>query len=260
MGVEAKKLYDDAQRLLKEIIAKKELQLRAILGLYPAASVGDDIELYADDSRAKRVASLHTLRQQAQKEVEDPHLALSDFIAPKDTGVADYLGMFVCSAGFGMDALAERYKAASDDYSHIMVEALADRLAEALAEVLHQRVRKQMWGYAPDETLGTDDLLKVKYQGIRPAPGYPSQPDHTEKQIMWDVMDVEKRTGVELTESGAMLPAASVSGLYFGGKCAKYFSVGKICEDQVKDYASRKAMPLADCERWLAPMLNYEPL
>ena len=233
VGAEAKKLYEAAQKMLGEIIAGKELRLRAVVGLFNAAADGDDIRVYADDSRTRVQATLHTLRQQAQKEQDEAYLALSDFVAPRDSGVDDFVGMFACSAGFGMEELAARHKAAGDDYSYIMAEAIADRLAEALAEVLHQRVRKDLWGYAPDEQLNIDDLLKVKYQGIRPAPGYPSQPDHTEKTAMWELLAASERVGVELTESLAMLPAASVSGLYFGGRCAQYFSVGKIGEDQV---------------------------
>merc|ERR1712060_399152 len=197
--------------------------------------------------------------QQAEKDTDEPtYSALSDFVAPRDSGINDYVGGFVASAGFGMDELVEEFKKQSDDYSHIMAEALADRLAEAFAEVLHQMVRKDLWGYAPNEQLDTDALLKVSYQGIRPAPGYPSQPDHTEKSTMWELMQVEQNIGVKLTESLAMLPAASVSGLYFGGKCAEYFNVGKISKDQVKDYAARKKQPVDVVEKWLGPVLAYE--
>ena len=186
-------------------------------------------------------------------------MALSDFIAPKDSGVKDYLGMFVCSAGFGLDELTADFKAANDDYSYIMAEALADRLAEAFAELLHERVRKDDWGYAKDESFNCEDLLKVKYQGIRPAPGYPSQPDHTEKATMWDLMKVKEEIGVELTETFAMLPSASVSGLYFAGACSEYFNVGKLTSDQVEEYAGRKKMELSEVQRWLGPNLSYEP-
>lgn len=260
VGEEAKKLFDEANEMLREIVAQKRLQVRGIVGLYPANSVGDDIEIYEDESRDPPLCTLRTLRQQAEKEQGDePYLALSDFVAPRGAGVADYVGMFVVSAGFGLEKVVEEHKAANDDYSYIMAEALADRLAEAAAEVLHRRVRTEFWGYAKEEGLSVDDLLKVKYQGIRPAPGYPSQPDHTEKGIMWDLMKVAETTGITLTESMAMLPAASVSGLYFAAPKSSYFAVGKINQDQVKDYAARKGCDVADVEKWLGPMLNYEP-
>ena len=221
--------------------------------------MGDDIVVYTDESRSTPSHTFHTLRQQAEKDTDEPYMALSDFIAPKDSGVKDYLGMFCVSAGFGLDELTAEFKAAGDDYSYIMAEALADRLAEAFAELLHQQVRKEHWGYAPDEKLGSEDLLKVQYKGIRPACGYPSQPDHTEKATMWDLMKVKEEIGVELTESFAMLPAASVSGLYFAGDCSQYFNVGKLAPDQVKEYAERKKMELSVVQRWLGPNLNYEP-
>ena len=259
VGEEAKKLWDEGMSMLMDIVKRNRLQVKGILGLYAANSVGDDIELYTDDSRSTPLATLHTLRQQAEKESDDPYMALSDFVAPREVGVADYVGMFVVSAGFGLDEMVAEYKAANDDYSYIMAEALADRLAEAAAEVLHLEVRREHWGYSKDEDLNVDDLLKVKYQGIRPAPGYPSQPDHTEKKMMWDLMGVEEATGISLTESMAMLPAASVSGLYFAGKKSSYFAVGKITQDQVNDYAGRKEMGVEECQKWLSPMLNYEP-
>jgi len=259
VGAEAKKLHDEAQKMLGNICKDKRLTLKAIAGFYPANSVGDDIEVYSDDTRCSTQAKLHTLRQQAEKDVEEPYLALSDFVAPMGSGVKDYIGMFVCSAGFGLDELTAEFKSANDDYSYIMAEALADRLAEALAEVLHQRVRKDLWGYAKHEDLGAAELLKVKYQGIRPAPGYPSQPDHTEKLTMWELMGVKEEIGVTLTESLAMLPAASVSGLYFAGQASSYFSVGKISNDQVQNYAGRKGMEVSQCEKWLGPTLAYEP-
>jgi len=198
------------------------------------------------------------LRQQAEKDSDDPYACMSDFIAPKETGVKDYLGQFVASAGFGLDKMTTQFKADSDDYSYIMAEALADRLAEAFAEVLHEMVRKEDWGYSNEENLSTEDLLKVKYQGIRPAPGYPSQPDHTEKQTMWDMMNVEEEIGVELTENLAMLPAASVSGLYFAGACSNYFAVGKITKEQVEEYSERKGFKVPETERWLNTMLSYD--
>ena len=259
VGEEAKKLFDDAQKMLAQFKEKKSLKLVAILGIYPANSEGDDILVYKDDERTEVSHTFYTLRQQAEKESEDPYMALSDFIAPASSGVKDYLGMFACSSGFGLEDVIEECRANHDDYGIIMAEALADRLAESIAEILHQRVRKDLWGYASDESLSLDDLLKVKYHGIRPAPGYPSQPDHTEKLAMWDIMQVEAKTNVKLTESLAMLPAASVSGLYFGGKGSQYFSVGKICKDQLSDYAVRKKMDIKECEKWLSHSLNYEP-
>ena len=259
VGEEAKKLFDDAQKMLAQFKEKKSLKLVAILGIYPANSEGDDILVYKDDERTEVSHTFYTLRQQAEKESDDPYMALSDFIAPASSGVKDYLGMFACSSGFGLEDVIEECRANHDDYGIIMAEALADRLAESIAEILHQRVRKDLWGYASDESLSLDDLLKVKYNGIRPAPGYPSQPDHTEKLAMWDIMQVEAKTNVKLTESLAMLPAASVSGLYFGGKGSQYFSVGKICKDQLSDYAVRKKMDIKECEKWLSHSLNYEP-
>ena len=259
VGAEAKKLFEEAQRMLKSIKDNKRLKLNGIIGFYPANSVGDDIEVYADESRTTKTHTFHTLRQQAEKDVDEPYMALSDFIAPKDSGVKDYLGMFVATSGIGLDELTAEFKAANDDYSYIMAEAIADRLAEAFAELMHEKVRKEHWGYAKDETFNCEDLLKVKYQGIRPAPGYPSQPDHTEKATMWDLMKVHEEIGVELTESFAMLPAASVSGLYFAGKCSQYFNVGKITNDQVKEYADRKGQDFKVAEKWLSPVLSYEP-
>ena len=259
VGAEAKKLYEEAKAMLNMIMEKKRLKLNGLIGFYPANSVGDDIEVYTDETRGTKSHTFHTLRQQAEKDVEEPYMALSDFIAPKASGVKDYLGMFVATAGIGLDELTAEYKAANDDYSYIMAEALADRLAEALAELMHEQVRKDHWGYAKDEKFNCDDLLKVKYQGIRPAPGYPSQPDHTEKGTMWELMNVEKEIGVELTESFAMLPSASVSGLYFAGKSSQYFNVGKVTSDQVKEYADRKGQDFKTAEKWLSPILSYEP-
>eukprot|EP00899_Mesostigma_viride_P007111 jgi/Mesvir1/16400/Mv18138-RA.1 len=261
VGAEAKRLFDEANAMLRQWVDKKSVDLRGVVGFYAANAVGDDIELYTDDTRAHVLATLHTLRQQAEMEDDKPHLAMADFVAPKGSGVADYVGMFAVSAGFGLEKITEGYKEANDDYNYILAEALADRLAEAFAELLHLQVRRDadLWGYAPDESLGADDLLKVKYRGIRPAPGYPSQPDHTEKSLMWQLMQVTEKTGIQLTENLAMLPAASVSGLYFAGKCSEYFAVGKIERDQVVDYAARKGMPLEEAERWLGPMLCYAP-
>ncbi|KAK9815486.1 hypothetical protein WJX72_004510 [[Myrmecia] bisecta] len=259
VGSEAKKLFAEAQVMLKDFVKNKSITLRGIVGIYPANSVGDDIEIYTDETRSQVQAKFHGLRQQAEKDSPDePYLCLSDFIAPKASGVADYLGLF-SNASFGLEPIVEKFKQQGDDYSYIMAEAIADRLAEAFAEKLHQILRKEVWGYAPDERLDADDMLKVKYQGIRPAPGYPSQPDHTEKRTMWDLMKIQEAIGMELTESMAMLPAAAVSGLYFANKCSQYFAVGKITADQVASYAQRKAAPLEEVQRWLGPMLNYEP-
>lgn len=263
--------------VLQEIVASKSLRLCGMVGIYPANSVGDDIQVYEhDDARDAPLATFHGLRQQADKDGDDPFMCISDFVAPKETGLRDYLGMFA-NAAFGAEALVARYKEAGDDYNHIMVDAIADRLAEvwvpvpriiitgitirtqAFAEKLHELLRKELWGYAPDEQLSTDDLLKVRYRGIRPAPGYPSQPDHTEKRTMWELMGVKEATGMDLTESMAMLPAAAVSGLYFAGACSSYFAVGKITQDQVVDYARRKRISVEEAQKWLAPMLNYEP-
>eukprot|EP00887_Chlorella_sp_A99_P006796 scaffold2.g6796.t1 len=245
-------------KIFNDIIAHKKLRLVGIVGVFPANAVGDDIEVYADESRAAVAARFFGLRQQAEKDGAEPYYCLSDFIAPREGGVVDYLGMFA-NAAMGVERMTEAYKAAGDDYSYIMAEALADRLAEAFAEKLHELVRREVWGYAADEGLSVDDMLKVKYRGIRPAAGYPSQPDHTEKETMWRLMDVEGKVGMRLTESMAMLPAASVSGLYFASPAAQYFAVGKITQEQAADYAVRKKMPVPEVERWLRTMLNYEP-
>lgn len=260
VGVEAKKLFEEAQVMLRDFMVNKRVRLNGIVGLLPANGIGDDVEVYADDEDRSTVrAKFYGLRQQAEKDGDEPYMCVSDFVAPKESGLKDYIGMFACSAGHGLEEVVEGFKQAGDDYSYIMAEALADRLAEAFAEKLHELVRKEVWGYAPDENLSVDDMLKVKYQGIRPAPGYPSQPDHMEKLTMWELLGIEGETGITLTESLAMVPAASVSGLYFGGKCSSYFAVGKITHEQVEEYAMRKKMDLKVCERWLGTMLNYEP-
>lgn len=258
VGVEAKKLFDEATEMLNDFVKNKKLSLKGIVGLYPANAVGEDVEVYTDETRSEVLCKYYGLRQQAETDDQQVYLSMTDFIAPAESGEKDYIGAFA-NACFGLEAITEDFKAKGDDYSYIMAEAIADRLAEAFAEVLHLHVRKDLWGYAPDENLSPDDLLKVKYQGIRPAPGYPSQPDHTEKETMWKMLQVQEKVGMTLTESMAMLPAAAVSGLYFGGKCSQYFAVGKITSEQVRDYAARKGMEINDAERWLAPMLNYEP-
>merc|ERR1711916_85515 len=221
-------------------------------------AVGDDIEVYANEDRKESIGTFFGLRQQAQKESTEPYYCLSDFVASKESGIPDYIGAFACSAGFGVDELCAEYAKDSDDYKSIMAKALADRLAEAFAEMLHQRVRKEIWGYSPDEQLTPTECIAVKYQGIRPAPGYPTQPDHTEKTTMWNLMKIKDETGIELTESLAMLPAASVSGLYFASPQAKYFSLGKVTEDQIKDYAGRKKSGQEEVERWLGSSLSWK--
>jgi 5-methyltetrahydrofolate--homocysteine methyltransferase len=259
VGAEARKLFDDANEMLDRMVRDELLTARGVVGLWPANSVGDDVELYADDAREDVLAVLHTLRQQAKKTPGRPNRALADFVAPKETGIHDYVGAFAVTAGHGVDALASAFDRDHDDYNKIMVKALADRLAEALAEMLHRRVRTDLWGYAPDEALENEELIRERYRGIRPAPGYPACPDHTEKATMWDLLDAEEATGIELTESLAMYPAASVCGLYFAHPDAAYFNVGKIARDQMCDYAERKGMPVGDLERWLSTRLNYEP-
>jgi 5-methyltetrahydrofolate--homocysteine methyltransferase len=245
--------------MLKRIIAEKWFTARATIGFWPANAVGDDIVLYADEGRTRDIATLHTLRQQLDKREGRFNAALSDFIAPVTSGVPDYIGGFVVTAGIGEDVVADRFKLANDDYSSILCKALADRLAEAFAERMHARVRREFWGYAPDEALTPDQLILERYQGIRPAPGYPAQPDHTEKAALFSLLDAERNSGVILTESFAMWPGSSVSGLYFGHPDSFYFGVGKIERDQVEDYAQRKGWSVAECERWLAPVLNYIP-
>lgn len=259
VGGEARRVFDDAQRLLSTIIAEGTLKAHGIVGFYPANAVGDDIEVYSDESRSQVVARLHGLRQQAAKESHTPFCCISDFIAPKETGIKDYIGMFAVSAGFGTEKLCNQFQADYDDYNIILVKAIADRLAEAFAEELHERVRKDLWGYASDEYLEANDLHRVKYQGIRPAPGYPSQPDHQEKIAMWNLMNAEELTGIGLTEALAMTPAASVSGLYFANPKSFYFGVGKIEKDQVLDYAQRRGKDLVEVEKWLNPCLAYDP-
>jgi 5-methyltetrahydrofolate--homocysteine methyltransferase len=258
-GTEAKKLFEDANKLLDEIIKNKSLTASGVFGLFPANSIGhDDIEVYSDDTRKGVKRVLHTIRTQTQKSDGLPNLALADFIAPKESGKKDYIGAFAVTTGIGIEKLIEKFEKGHDDYNSIMTKALADRLAEAFAEHLHELVRRKYWGYSPEEKLTNEELVKEKYQGIRPAPGYPAQPDHTEKPIIFSLLDAEKNTGIKLTESFAMYPAASVSGLYFAHQNSKYFTVGKIGKDQVMDYHKRKGISLEEAERWLSPILNYE--
>jgi len=257
-GAEARRLFDDAQRLLDRIVREKLLTARAAYGLFPASTVGDDVELYTDESRTGLLATLHTLRQQNEKPEGQPNQALADFVAPRETGIADYVGAFAVTAGIGIESLVEEFEKDHDDYSAIMTKALADRLAEALAEALHKRAREE-WGYGRGESLSNEDLIRERYRGIRPAPGYPACPDHSEKRVLFDLLQAERRAGIRLTETFAMMPAASVSGFYFSHPEARYFTVGRLDRDQVLDYARRKGLPLADVERWLSPNLNYEP-
>ena len=257
-GQESKKLFQDANKLLDEIVSKNLFTAHGVAGIFPANSAGDDIEIYSDETRIGVKTVLHTLRSQADKSDNVPNLALADFVAPKDSGKLDYVGAFAVTTGHGVDELVKKYETDHDDYNAIMVKALADRLAEAFAELLHELVRQNYWGYSHDEKLSQEDLIKESYTGIRPAPGYPAQPDHTEKLVIFDLLEAEKNTLIKLTESLAMYPAASVSGLYFAHREAKYFNVGKIGKDQVLDYHKRKGMSLEEVERWLSPILNYD--
>jgi 5-methyltetrahydrofolate--homocysteine methyltransferase len=256
-GEQARQLFTEANALLDMLIEKKLLTARGVYGLFPASAVCDDVELYTDGARKKVLDRFHFLRQQANKEGSEPCRSLADFIAPKATGLQDHIGAFAVTTGIGLKALTDRYRAENDDYNAIMAEALADRLAEAFAECLHKRVRDE-WGYGRAEGLSPAELIQEKYRGIRPAPGYPACPDHTEKGIIWRLLDVEATTGIRITESFAMWPGSSVSGLYFAHPESRYFSLGKIDREQVADYAARKAMSVAEAERWLGPNLNYE--
>jgi 5-methyltetrahydrofolate--homocysteine methyltransferase len=256
-GEQARQLFTDANALLDTIIEKKLLTARGVYGLFPASAMCDDVELYADSARSKVLDRFHFLRQQANKEGSEPCRSLADFIAPKATGLQDHIGAFAVTTGIGLKVLTDRYRAENDDYNAIMAEALADRLAEAFAECLHKRVRDE-WGYGRGEGLSPAELIQEKYRGIRPAPGYPACPDHTEKGTIWRLLDVEGKTGIRITESFAMWPGSSVSGLYLAHPESRYFSLGKIDREQVADYAERKGMSLTETERWLSPNLNYE--
>jgi len=259
-GEAARPLFDDAQAMLKQLIEEKWLTANAVVGLWPANSVGDDIELYADEARHSPFATVHTLRQQMARDSGGrANIALADYIAPKETGLADYIGGFAVTTGIGEEDVVRRFERANDDYSKILIKALADRLAEAFAEIMHKKVRRELWGYAPDETLTNEQLIAEDYAGIRPAPGYPAQPDHTEKRTLFSLLDAEKEIGVKLTESCAMWPGAAVSGFYFAHPEARYFGVGKIGRDQVVDYAARKGWTVEETERWLGPILSYDP-
>ena len=277
VGEEAKKLFNDAQALLKDIVKNKSLKARAVFGLFPANTVGDDIEVYAvkdkvhqwtcdkhgKHSKTLQVgnpgsvqARLHMLRSQRQmEEAGSPNPALSDFVAPKESGKVDYMGAFCVTTGIGLEELAKKFELDQDDYNHIMVKSLADRLAEAFAECLHEKVRKEYWGYVPTETLSREEMIREKYQGIRPAPGYAACPDHLEKKTLFKMLDIEKNIGVSLTHSMAMVPPSSVSGWYFAHPEARYFNVGKIGRDQLEDYAHRKDVSLTEMEKWLSANL-----
>lgn len=254
----AQELFDDAQRLLEQLVSQRRLIARAVYGFFPANSVDDDIELYMDDSRSQVLATFYTLRQQLHKAEGQHNLALADFIAPESTGLQDYLGAFAVTTGHGLDALCKGYEVAHDDYMSILAKALADRLAEAFAECLHRRVRAE-WGYGVGEQLSNEDLVRERYRGIRPAPGYPACPDHSEKRTLFDLLQAERNAGIRLTENCVMIPASSVSGLYFSHAESTYFAVGKVGRDQVLDYARRKRMDVRTVEEWLAPILNYDP-
>ncbi len=257
-GNEATRIYKDANSLLDKIIHEKLLAANGIVGLFPANSFDDDIEIYSDENHSGILAILHTLRQQIIKSKEIPNIALADYIAPKNSGVKDYIGMFAVTTGLGIEAIIEKFTKEHDDYNIIMTKAVADRLAEAFAEYLHEKVRKEIWGYSSGEKFSNEDLIHEKYTGIRPAPGYSAQPDHSEKLTIWKLLDVKNKTGISLTESLAMYPAASVCGLYFAHPEAKYFSVGKVSRDQVDDYRKRKGISLKEAEKWLRPILNYD--
>ncbi|MES9876959.1 MAG: methionine synthase [Candidatus Sedimenticola sp. PURPLELP] len=258
-GIEARKLFDDAQAMLQQIFDEKWLQAKAVVGLFPANSVGDDIEVYKDDERGEVLTTFHNLRKQGKQPAGRANDCLSDFIAPKDSGIADYIGGFACTAGLGIDEKLAEFEKDHDDYSSIMLKALADRLAEALTEWLHLMARKVLWGYSSHEVLSNEQLIAEEYTGIRPAMGYPACPDHTEKDLLWELLQARENTGIWLTDAKAMVPTAAVSGLYFSHPGCRYFAVGKLAKDQVEDYARRKGMSLADAERWLGPNLAYTP-
>jgi 5-methyltetrahydrofolate--homocysteine methyltransferase len=258
-GEAARKLYDDAQVMLDRVIAEKWLTARGVFGFFPANTEGDDIVTFTDESRTEQSLTLHQLRQQGEHRPGVPNRSLADFVAPVSTGLPDHVGAFAVTAGIGLPDKVTEFKADLDDYSAILLEALADRLAEAFAERLHERVRTEFWGHAVDERLTNQELIAERYTGIRPAPGYPACPDHTEKQTIWSLLDVEARTGIELTESMAMWPGASVSGVYYSHPQSQYFVVGRLGRDQVQHYADRKGWTLAEAERWLSSNLGYDP-
>lgn len=258
VGVEAQRLYDDAQKMLDTIVAGRKLQANGVLAFYPAQRTAtDDVVLYRDREMKEEVTRLHFLRQQNKKAANLPNFCLSDFIAPQSSGKKDYIGMFAVTTGVGLEKLIAPFKTQQDDYKEIMAKALADRLAEAFAECLHAKVRTEWWGYAKGEKLSTYQMIAEEYDGIRPAPGYPACPDHTEKKTLFELLSPEKTAGIQLTESYAMFPASSVSGYYFSHPQSKYFGLGKIGKDQVEEYARRKGLTVGEMEKWLAPNLSY---
>ncbi|RNC85225.1 MAG: methionine synthase [Balneola sp.] len=258
VGEQAQDLFNDAKEMLDEVISKKLLRAKSVIGLFPANSFGDDIILFEDEARTKQLSKFHFLRQQTQKRGDQPNSSLADYVAPWDTGKPDYMGLFAVTSGLGIEELIKKYESENDDYKSIMIKALADRLAEAHAEYMHYKIRTEFWGYAPNEGFDNEELIAEKYQGIRPAPGYPACPDHTEKRTLFDVLEVEKNTGISLTESFAMYPASSVSGFYFSNPKSRYFGVGKIDKDQVINYSERKGQSIEKTEKWLAPNLSYK--
>jgi 5-methyltetrahydrofolate--homocysteine methyltransferase len=257
-GAQATQIFNEANVLLDRMVEEKPITARGVYGLFPASTVGDDVELYMDETRGTVRTRFHFLRQQANKEGGEPCRSLGDFIAPKETGLPDHIGAFAVTSGIGLKELCDRFRAQNDDYNAIMAEAVADRLAEAFAECLHKRVRDE-WGYGCAENLSPAELIQEKYRGIRPAAGYPACPDHTEKGTLWNLLDVQANTGMLITESFAMWPGSSVSGLYFAHPESRYFSLGKIGRDQVVDYHERNGMSVEQVERWLGPNLNYDP-
>jgi 5-methyltetrahydrofolate--homocysteine methyltransferase len=258
VGAQARELFADAQKLLRQIITEKPLTARGVYAFWPANSSGDDVEIYRDEDRREVIATFHFLRQQMLKPNGQANYCLADFVAPKESGRPDYLGGFAVTGGIGADELAKHFQMQHDDYNAILTKALADRLAEAFAEYLHREARIA-WGYGADEHLTNEELIRERYRGIRPAPGYPASPDHVEKRTLFHLLDAEKEAGIHLTESYAMHPGASVSGLYFSHPNSRYFAVGKIERDQAADYAARKGEPLEEVEKWLSPNLNYDP-
>jgi 5-methyltetrahydrofolate--homocysteine methyltransferase len=258
-GAQARQILAEAEVLLNKIVEQNLITARGVYGLFPANAAGDDVELYTDCTRTAVLDRFHFLRQQANREGSEPCRSLVDFIAPTETRLPDHIGAFAVTSGIGLKKLCDRFRAENDDYNAIMAEAIADRLAEAFAECLHKKVRQE-WGYGCHEHLSSQDLIEEKYRGIRPAPGYPACPDHTEKGTIWRLLDVQAKTGILITESFAMWPGSSISGLYFAHPVARYFALGKIDRDQVADYQRRKGMTLKEIERWLGPNLNYDPV